>query len=110
VSQVKNNVVENNIFWGNNTAANADNSRFYNGSYQQVWVDLYNATAVWSTGSLNGNVFRNNSLAKSPADSGKGWLILVRTPAHGDNAYYTLHRRNHSSRAARATCNPIRCS
>jgi hypothetical protein len=92
VSQVKDNVIENNIFWGNNTATNTDNSRFYNGSYQQIWVDLYNATTVWSPGSLNGNVFRNNILGKNPTESGKGWLIVVRTPARGDNVYYTLQQ------------------
>jgi hypothetical protein len=89
VSQVSNNVIQNNIFWGNNAAANPDDARFYNGSYQDIWVDLYNATSVWPVGSLNGNTIRNNILARNAADAGQGWLIIVRSAAKGDNLYYT---------------------
>jgi hypothetical protein len=85
VAQVSNNTIQNNIFWGNNT----DTSRFYNGSYQDIWIDLYHANSVWAAGSLNGNAFRNNIVARDATDAGQGWLIIVRSSAAGDNLYYT---------------------
>ena len=45
---------------------------------------------MWPAGSLNGNVVRNNILARDAADAGQGWLIIVRSAAQGDNLYYTL--------------------
>ena len=87
-SQVANNVIENNIFWGNNTSGDPTTSRSYNGSYWDIWVDLYHAISDWPAGSLNGNVVRNNLAAKDAANIGQGWLIIV--PPGGNNRYYTM--------------------
>ena len=80
---VANNVIQNNIFWGNNTT----NQRDFGGDKWDIWVDLYHTTTVWPQGSLNGNVFRNNIVASKAADFGGGWLVVVRAAG---NLNYTL--------------------
>jgi len=80
---VSNNVIQNNIFWGNNTLS----QRTWGGEKWDIWIDLYNANRVWPQGSLNGNVIRNNIMASSAADAGKGWMLIVRSA--GGNYQYT---------------------
>jgi len=88
VGQVANNLIENNIFWGNNTSSDPNTNRSYNGSYWDIWTDLYHANSDWAAGSLNGNILRNNILAKDAADIGQGWVIII--PPSGNNRYYTM--------------------
>lgn len=82
-----NNEIDNAVGWDNHrNGANAA-GRFDNGNYQMIFIDLFNAGAVWAANNLGGNKFRNNGLARTTAAD--NWAVIVRSVANGDNLYYT---------------------
>jgi hypothetical protein len=72
---VLNNIIENNIFWG-------DAGLLYDGSRYSVTANLYNANSVWATGNANGNIVRNNIFP-----TGQSVFLIIRNP---NNSEYTL--------------------
>ena len=91
IGQVKDNVIENNIFWGNHASREVETSRFYEGSFYEVWVDLYHANVPWGTNSLNGNVIRSNVLGKGTGPFDRGWLLVVQRPANKSYSLLDAH-------------------
>jgi len=74
---VSNNLIANNIFWNNNLAGANDRGRYYEGGSYDIWIDLYAASSVWPSTSLNGNVFQNNIIGSTLLDAGKQWMMIV---------------------------------
>jgi hypothetical protein len=57
---IKNNVIENNIFWGN--VGNAPS----NGTNAEIVISFYFANSQWANGFTDGNVFRYNNFSNIP--------------------------------------------
>jgi uncharacterized protein YjdB len=75
MGNVQDNVIENNIFWG-------DVGFLWNGKRWAITANLYQSSRVWAAGSANGNIVRNNIFP-----TGQTLFLIIRNP---NNAEYTL--------------------
>lgn len=73
---VKNNTIENNLFWGNSGSDGA------NGKVYDIVADVYSANIPWSASFMDGNIFRYNNISNIP------FFIIVRNAANGGNLVY----------------------
>lgn len=67
-ADLANNVFENNIAWDNQRGSQTE-GRGYLSGWNPIVCNLYNTEFPWTSGSIAGNIFRNNCSARSTADT-----------------------------------------
>lgn len=68
-----NNEIENNLGWQNNQDGTTATAGYYSGAYHMIQITTFNAPSDWTSG-LGGNVFNNNSLARTTSAGADNWL------------------------------------
>lgn len=78
---MKDNIFENNIFWDNNRSQ--DNHWYYHNPRSkmleqfEIVIDMFHSNFSWPSGSLNGNIIRNNINGSRKDEPGTGWLMFA---------------------------------
>lgn len=84
------NVFESNIFWANQTGSATEGNGYVLGHWNPVVWNVYNTEYPWQSGTIAGNVFRNNLSARSTGDTRFLGVWKNVSFGEGGNVVYTL--------------------